>query len=333
VLKKSLSIIVPIYNVEKYLQKCISSLQKIEGINFEVLLINDGSKDNSLKICEKISNEDFRFKVISKKNGGLSDARNKGLEDADGEYIFFLDGDDYIESTGIEKLYSTIIKQKPDVSIFGYNVVYEDKDGNIEGNKLVVPKQKSVNKKIGTEFEEKDLDLIGYAWNKLYKRSFLVENNFYFEKGTSLVEDIIFNSMVLTKANHITFNNIPVVHYVQRNRQTLGTKYYENIIDLKIKGFNSYLKILTEWNINHLDFYENKLIIDYTKFLISAIVKEQSMSKSKKKNELLSLHGALNNVFNYKKIKNIDIKNQIIIYSFKRKLFWVNNILYSIRRK
>ena len=117
------SIIVPVYNVEKYLSKCIEILINQTYTNIEILLINDGSTDNSKKICEQFKEKDSRIKLINKENGGLSDARNKGLQEAIGKYIAFVDSDDYVEKNYIETLYSLITKFNSEIAIADFRVI------------------------------------------------------------------------------------------------------------------------------------------------------------------------------------------------------------------
>ena len=112
-----ISVIVPIYNVEKYLKKCIDSILKQTYTNLEIILVDDGSPDNCGKICDEYAKKDKRIKVLHKKNGGLSDARNKGIEIAKGRYIYLIDSDDIITKDSIEILYKNIIETKKDISI------------------------------------------------------------------------------------------------------------------------------------------------------------------------------------------------------------------------
>ena len=120
-----ISIVVPIYNVEKYLEKCINSIIIQTYKNIEIILVNDGSTDSSGKICDIYLKKDKRIKVIHKKNGGLSDARNVGIENAKGKYIAFIDSDDFIDSDFIEILYNLIIEYNADVSCCKCNVIYK----------------------------------------------------------------------------------------------------------------------------------------------------------------------------------------------------------------
>ena len=132
-----ISVIVPIYNVEKYLEKCLGSIINQTYKNLEIICVNDGSTDNSLEILKKYSNQDSRIIIIDKKNGGLSSARNEGLKIATGEFIGFVDSDDYIESNTYEEC---ILKFKEDITIdmvcFSFKFVYENSE-HIINSKIV----------------------------------------------------------------------------------------------------------------------------------------------------------------------------------------------------
>lgn len=127
-----ITVVVPVYNVEKYLGKCLNSLINQTYKNIEIILIDDGSTDNSGKICDQYKKKDSRIRVIHKQNGGLSDARNQGIEVAKGKYITFVDSDDYVELDYIEYLYNLIKKHNVNISFCKYIVHYEKKKKNIK---------------------------------------------------------------------------------------------------------------------------------------------------------------------------------------------------------
>ena len=123
-----ISVIVPVYNVEKYISRCIESIMKQTYKNIEIILIDDGSTDNSGKICDEYSLKDDRINVIHKKNGGLSDARNTGLDIAKGKYISLIDSDDFVSKFFIETLYNTCKNENCEIAICEYERVYEEKE-------------------------------------------------------------------------------------------------------------------------------------------------------------------------------------------------------------
>lgn len=182
-MKDKISVIVPIYNVEKFLKRCLDSIINQTYNNLEIILINDGSPDDCHKICEEYKNKDERIIYISKKNEGVSATRNIGLEIASGEYIAFVDSDDYIENDMFEVLYNDLIKYDADLSycqIINRNVVpFND---NIlmtsqEALEILVKPYKGLE---------------GYSCNKLYKKSIIDNNNIRFNKDILFWEDIYF---------------------------------------------------------------------------------------------------------------------------------------------
>lgn len=290
-----ITIVVPIYNVEKYLEKCIKTLINQTYSNLEIILVNDGSPDNSLKICNQYLKEDNRIKIINKENGGLSDARNAGLKMARGEYICFIDSDDYIELDMIEKTKKKLLEEELDVVIFGlYNEV-------VDSNENIINQKKQ---SIDLVNFNSIISIIGYAWNKLYKTSFLKEKNITFTKGLSLIEDVVFNEKVFLKNIKIGYINEPLYHYVSRNRSTLVKQYYEDSYNLhkqgnlsrkniifKILGRNKKTEeLLSESHINgiryccsNMFFYKNNLSI-YEKYKNIKIIVEDNCTKEEIKN-------------------------------------------------
>ena len=160
------SVVVPIYNVELYMKKCIQTIINQSYNNLEIILVDDGSTDNSGNIADEYAQKDLRVKVIHKLNGGLSDARNAGMKKATGKYICFIDSDDFIEKDMIEKMVNRITDLQVDVLIAGFYVDFEDEKG-----KLVDRKIKQFNTEgcylDKNEINRELLGMFGYAWNKM----------------------------------------------------------------------------------------------------------------------------------------------------------------------
>lgn len=247
---ETVSIVIPIYNVEKYIHRCVSSILEQTYSNLEIILVDDGSPDNCPQICDNYAMLDTRVKVIHKKNGGLSDARNAGLGQATGKYIVFIDSDDYVEVNMIEKALNVARTHNIDTVIWGYYADFVDDHEKLIKTVLNVQSYNIYNKdqlsniKINNDF----IGLLGYAWNKMYRVDLLRNNNLQFTKGLSLVEDIVFNSTALSISEKIAFLEEPYSHYMQRPRVTLGTKFYDNYFDLKLKALYSVRALLVAWN-------------------------------------------------------------------------------------
>ena len=206
-----ISIVVPVYNVGNYLDKCIETIIKQTYKNIEIILVDDGSKDNSGSKCDEWKNKDKRIKVIHKVNGGLSSARNAGIEVAVGKYINFIDSDDYIDLRMIEILYNAIYRNEADISICNRYYVFED------GKKyLRYPNKKNV---LEMDSEEAIFELNNYknfdmsAWAKLYKKELF--ENIRFPEG-KLSEDFYIMYLLFDKAEKIVYNSEPLYYYLQR---------------------------------------------------------------------------------------------------------------------
>lgn len=203
-----ISVIVPIYNAEKYLTECIEGILRQDFTDFELLLINDGSKDNSSFICDDYAQNDKRVKVYHKENGGVSSARNLGIDNAKGEYIVFIDSDDYVDLN-----YLSILMENPvDFVITGY-IQFDELNGNIM-------RQCFFNKAIYDEVQFKDClpsiidgDHMTTPWAKLFKSELIKKNKIYFDTKIRFAEDTIFIQQYLLYCNTIGFQNGMPYHF------------------------------------------------------------------------------------------------------------------------
>ena len=258
------SVIVPIYNVEKYLEKCINSLlsQTLEDI--QIILVNDGSKDNSGNIAKEYEkNNNDRVIYVEKENGGLSDARNYGLKYATGDFIAFLDSDDYIEKIVYEGVYNKAIEENAD---------YVECDFIWEfPNKIRVDKQYPYkNKKEMLSFVRV------VAWNKLIKRQLIIDNNLEFPKGLRY-EDIEFTYKLIPFVNKFAYVDKPFIHYVQRegsiaNVQNERTAEIFTVLDNVIEFYKKN---------NIYEEYRNELEYNYARYLLCSSLKRMCKIKDK----------------------------------------------------
>lgn len=177
-MEKLISVIIPVYNVEPFLDKCVHSVQMQTYQNIEIILVDDGSTDQCPEMCDKFAEVDSRVRVIHKINGGLSDARNMGIEHATGEYIMFLDSDDYINKETIERLYEAIKRYNVKMAICNFCCV--DSIGNATGESLGSPIRDEVleAKEILKRFYQSHGWFYIVAWNKLYHKSLLSKSTF-----------------------------------------------------------------------------------------------------------------------------------------------------------
>jgi hypothetical protein len=256
--KIKFSIIIPVYNVEKFLESCLKSICELKLGDKEIILINDGSTDNSLEILEKyIKIYPENIKIISQKNQGVSKARNVGIENSIGEYILFIDSDDFIDPKQTEKILNVAYEQEVDIligSFFEYfseeNIksmpfIKKDLDRVYDGMKFL-------------KYSHKERCFSDVVWNKVYNRRFLLENKLFF-KEKLLHEDTLFNLKAFCFAKKIKyFIGTPFYYYRQNNMhsimKTKTKKNYEHILYI----IQELLDFIEDRKIN--DIYLNKHI-------------------------------------------------------------------------
>lgn len=223
-----LSIIMPIYNTGKYLHKCIKSILSQTLTNFELILVNDGSVDESGQICDEYASQDARIKVIHKKNEGVSIARNTGIEAAQGEYIGFVDSDDWIEPDMYEKLYNLATSKECDIVMCDAVTKYDDKPDE-EDTITRLPEDVLLQKK--DIYPELLCEFAGSAWRCIYKREIIVNNNIIFPPKVPFSEDRIFNILAMGVADNIYYTKTPFYNRYIRKGSAVN-KHYHDMIEL-----------------------------------------------------------------------------------------------------
>lgn len=264
------SVIVPIYNVEKYLEKCINSLLSQTLKDIQIILVNDGSKDNSGNIAKEYEkNNKDRVIYVEKENGGLSDARNYGLKYATGNFIAFLDSDDYIEKNAYEEMYNKAIEE--DADYVECDFIWE------------FPNKTRVDKQYPYKNKKEMLSFVRVvAWNKLIKRQLITDNNLEFPKGLRY-EDVEFTYKLIPFINKFTYVDKPFVHYVQRegsiaNVQNERTAEIFTVLDNVIEFYK-------ENNI--YEEYRDELEYNYARYLLCSSLKRMCKIKDKSIREKL----------------------------------------------
>lgn len=227
-----ISVIIPIYKVEEVLPRCIRSVCNQTYRSLEIILVDDGSPDNSGKLCDEFAKKDNRIKVIHKRNGGLSDARNAGLLVAEGDYIAFLDGDDFIIDNAFEVLMEQATKYDVDVLVANALRIYEN------GKKVEdLMREKVFQQEVmtGLEYFTQSLDqgsMSFCAWISFCKRKFLIDNSLYFKKGI-LHEDNEWTPRILLKAGRVRYINFKFYNYIIREGSITTSKdMTQNGIDI-----------------------------------------------------------------------------------------------------
>ena len=246
--KDLISVIIPVYKVEKYLEKCIESIIKQTYTNLQIILVDDGSPDNCGKICDEYAKKDSRIEVIHKINGGLSDARNVGINRANGRYIGFVDSDDYIKEDMYEKLINLIKEYNADVSICNlYDV--------IDGKEYVRNKDNGIHEYSRIDILKEillDKNIQSYAWNKLYKKELFDEIKYPIGKK---YEDIGTTFYLFEKCNKIVVTSEPEYYYLKRSDSLVNNVTESTVLDYTEIIIQRYL--YTKENIKELKKYNN----------------------------------------------------------------------------
>lgn len=253
-----ISIIVPVYNVEKYLKRCIDSILNQTFKEFELILVNDGSTDNCGKICDMYKGKDKRVKVIHKKNAGLSSARNVGLDLAKGKYIAFVDSDDYINKNMYEILYSNLIKTDADISICNFQDVNDNSIININQSidnyeYLIFNNIQALNKLyLGNNVN------IVVAWNKLYKKDLF--EDLRYDEGRIHEDEFIIHKL-LYKSKKILYTNAELYYYLKRQGSITQCDFNLKKLDV-VYAFKERVEFFMEKKLIELQFKAQKVYID-----------------------------------------------------------------------
>lgn len=256
-----LSIIVPIYNVEKYLSRCIESILNQTFKDFELILVNDGSTDNCKEICEKYKRMDSRIIVANKKNGGLSSARNLGIDISKGDYIGFVDSDDFIDVHMYEILLNTINAYDSDIVICDYYKVNEydiKKYEKMKSNNKDIKVENINNIDVIERIITRDIKIV-VAWNKIYKRSLF--DNLRYKEGV-ICEDEFLAHRIFYKCNKVSIINQKLYYYIQRKGSIINSPFSSKDFD-KIYAIKDRVDFLNEKKITNLIDKAEKSFMDY----------------------------------------------------------------------
>ena len=313
--EKLVSIILPIYNVEKFLSSSIESAINQTYKNLEIILVDDGSKDNSGKICDEYSKKDKRIKIIHKVNGGLSDARNAGLDIAKGEYIYLLDSDDYIETTTIEKCINRLEQDQSDLVIFNFR--YCDEEGNtIESTSKEIDIKSIWSIDDFWNYidhpENKEVSIASVvAWNKLYKKE--IFDNLRYIKGR-INEDSLIITDIIVKVNKISYISEKLYSYRMRSGSIMASRGVKGITDSPI-GVVKRCEYLYEHNyIEHFVGNFRTLMVDSSE--IKKHYKELSDSQKEDYNYILNKIKEFHKILKKTKINKKDRISVFIAYRF-----------------
>ena len=324
-MKIKVSVIVPVYNVEKFIDKCLNSLVKQSLKEIEIIVVNDGTKDNSQKIIDKyVKKYPDKIKSYIKENGGQGSARNYGLKKASGEYIGYVDSDDFVEKDMYKKLYNKAKENNYDIVVCGnYNVSEDYQNKNIDA---------FINN-YNTDLENIFFGKMAVL-NKIYKRDILIKNKLEFKEKV-WYEDLAFTLKAIMNSNTFAFIDEPLYDYLIREGSTMNNSNVQRNLEI-LDAFNDILSYIQH---NKKEEYFSKiefLAIDH--IYISAIVRVlKAEADDKVKRETINkLIDYMNKKFpNYKNNKYINTlsKNRKIIYKLINiKMYGLINLIFKVKK-
>lgn len=335
------SIIIPVYNSESYLEKCLESVIKQSLTDIEIIIINDGSTDNSIDLIEKYAKSDERIIVIDKQNGGQSSARNSGLFKATGEYISFIDSDDCVDENMIRDMYELCKNNQSDIAICDYNMIFES---DLHSNKHNVFKLDNeiidISDISGFEYIKKYMRTYKHGnevCTRMYRNSLLKEKNILFDKNSKsgvpeIGEDMFFNFKVAIYANKIVSCKNAYYNYFIHNGSAM-TSYKPNLLTRMVTLLEKFYCHLIEEKV------ESKNNIDlFIKDLFVSILKEEYV-RYKRENRIKEFTKELNElqnnnfVTNQKKIKCSNSKDNLIYKLICKKYYFILDTLEQVKKK
>lgn len=315
---KKVSVIIPVYNVEQYLKKCLDSLVNQTLKDIEIIVVNDGSSDNSQNIIDDYVKK-YPKKVISviQENGGQGNARNTGLLHATGEYIGYVDSDDYVENNMYEALYKKAKAEEADIVVCGNNVINENYN------------------LLAKEDVEKDFLLGKMAvWNKIYKKNIIVNNNIKF-RSKVWYEDLDFTMEVYLSSNKISYVDGHFYNYLLREGSTMNNNNIEKNLEL-IQSFDSLINYCKDKKIYEKNKEKIEFVCIYHMYIFAICRVLKTNNKYKDKIKIINkfIKYMHNNFPNYKHNKFLSLiskKRKIIYTLINLKLYYIIIILFKLK--
>ncbi len=316
-----LSIVVPVYNVEQYLVKCLDSILSQTLTDFEVIAIDDGSPDNCGKILDEYAQKDTRIRVIHKENGGVSSARNTALDIAQGEYIGFVDSDDYIDPDMYEYLVDSIKKSGCDIVICGYHEVSNDEIKDIK----ICEREALITSREGILGLIEDKTYRGYLWNRLYKRELFDGIRF---PETVVMEDLYVNHLLFEKVDKIHLLDKSLYYYIRREDSVTMKRRTKTDIAVFRYHMEAYNRLID-------DFKETEMLLN-SRRISAAFNVLLNIDANKLRSEYPEVY---DEAYNFLKNNSDLLENNLIssgkrkrikLYLANKKVFFVFNRLYNI---
>jgi glycosyltransferase involved in cell wall biosynthesis len=318
-MEKIISVIVPVYNVEDYLPKCLDSILQQSFTDFELILIDDGSTDRSGKICDQYAQIDNRIKVIHQKNGGLSNARNSGIDIAIGKYFSFVDSDDWIDKNMLFEMHQQALQNNADIVIAGHFIV--DLDETIEVNIKVI-KQRILNQFEAISLILADEEIHSFAWDKLYKRELFEEIRY---PDGRVFEDTATTYKLFNKASILVQMNQAYYYYLRRESGICLSPEFSKVMKRKEDNYLAFLEryefALSNQEYAHMIKICQEKVFEHGQQFLHYIVKNKLDKRSYPYFEILS------------KLSSIDFSDNDLITNKKKLEHKIMRISFGMYNK
>lgn len=248
--------IMPVYNVENFIGKCIESLQSQTLTEWELIAVDDGSPDNSGAICDEYAKKDSRITVIHKENGGAPSARNTAIPMARGEYLYFVDSDDWAEPTMFEDMYNAAKKNNAQLVVAGFFIDTYHSDAEFYTQKQTVPAKEFKTQREFREYAHKmfDRNLLYTPWNKLFERKYIMDNNIRFKN--TFWDDFPFNLDVVRDVERVVLLENCYYHFMRARADSETAKYRSDMYAKREEEHGWMLDLYKYWNVNSNESYE-----------------------------------------------------------------------------
>lgn len=328
-IKPLVSIIIPVYNAEKYIRTTLESVRSQTFQEYEVLMIDDGSTDNSVSICEKYMLEDNRFKVIKKINGGVSTARNLGLKLARGKYVFFMDSDDWIENILLELCVRFLEKSNIDMVIFGMSFDIEKKGKVVNKIKKTYPDKLLCSEACKNEFIELyENNYISSMCNKIIKKDILDFHDIKFDEKITNYEDLIFATMCINRCSTIQIVSGSFYHYILRDELGMSRKYKEKLSCMIPKLIKRLKNVYSECGFSERVLSYMEVDLQRMLWLGVSNICRANISFRDKASEIRKLCENSSIKENLKFKKNENKLNDLNLFFLKRK-YWKTMVIFN----
>ena len=332
-MESKVSIIVPVYKVEQYLERCIKSILNQTYKDLEIILVDDGSPDNCPQMCDEYANQHANVKVIHKENGGLSSARLAGFDVAKGEYILFVDSDDYINEQMVEKLVIAMETEDAQLAMCGYNTVC---DGRIDATKLpyqttsIAGREKIISDYILPLIgrDRQSINIPGFLWIRLFKRS-LIRREFFASEREYFLEDHVFNLYYADLVKTIAIVDEPLYYYCV-NRESLSNCYRKGKFQMYTNLYQFFVSYIQERKFENVEERLNNFLLSAFFASIDNAVQAGGYTSYKVEIDFVIHDDAIKDMMKKIDNKSLSFMQKIIVFLFKMRLY---RGLYYLRKK